>query len=121
MEKVVLVDDLDGSDKDVETVRLGVDGGHYEIDLNRGNANELRTMLAPYLAVARPSRPYTVKPKDRTPASSQPRKPSRKADRGNGVPAPSAVREWAKARGIDVNPTGRIPKSLMADYMADQS
>lgn len=114
----VLVDDLDGSTKDVETMRFSLDGDHYEIDLNRGNASELRTVLAPYQAVARPSRPYNAKPKDGKPASPAPK--SRAKTKRSG-PTPSEVREWAQARGIDVNATGRVPKTLVEQYLADKS
>jgi hypothetical protein len=111
----ILVDDLDGSTKDVESVRFSLDGSHYEIDLNRGNANELRTVLAAYQAVARPSRPYNGKPKDHKPASS----PRRKSGRGSvSSPSPAEVREWAQANGIDVNPKGRVPKTLVEQYVA---
>lgn len=116
---MVLVDDLDGSTKDVETIHFALDGGHFEIDLNHGNANELRMALAPYQAVARPSRPYNGKPKDRAPAGSPRRK---KASSRGSVPSPSPaeVREWAQANGIDVNSTGRVPKTLIDQYAAAQ-
>ena len=46
---VAFVDDLDGS-KAVETVKFGLDGKTYEIDLNKRNAAALRKAVAAYVA-----------------------------------------------------------------------
>ncbi|MDX6204252.1 MAG: hypothetical protein QOE76_609 [Frankiales bacterium] len=51
-----LVDDLNGSAA-VETVRFGVGGPVYEIDLNAAHARELRAALAPFIRKARRARP----------------------------------------------------------------
>ena len=40
--QTLFIDDLDGSDAE-GTVRFGLDGAEYEIDLNAGHASELRT------------------------------------------------------------------------------
>ncbi|BEP15287.1 hypothetical protein acdb102_35980 [Acidothermaceae bacterium B102] len=47
-----LVDDLTGSAAD-ETVRFGLGGPEYEIDLSADHAAALRAALAPYVAHAR--------------------------------------------------------------------
>jgi Lsr2 len=49
---VLLVDDIDGSDAD-ETIKFGLDGTHYEIDLNSDHAEELRGQLSRYVKAAR--------------------------------------------------------------------
>jgi hypothetical protein len=49
----VLVDDIDGTPA-AETVRFGLDGRAYEIDLSADNATRLRLVFAPYLGSARP-------------------------------------------------------------------
>ena len=49
---VELQDDLDGGPAD-ETVRFGVDGAEYEIDLSKKNAAALRRKLAPFIDHAR--------------------------------------------------------------------
>ena len=49
---VLLVDDIDGSDAD-ETIQFGLDGTHYEIDLNSDHAQELREQLSRYVKAAR--------------------------------------------------------------------
>ncbi len=43
-----LIDDLDGGEAD-ETVKFGLDGVQYEIDLSKDNAAKLREALQPYV------------------------------------------------------------------------
>ena len=43
-----LIDDLDRSEAD-ETVKFGLDGVQYEIDLSTKNATKLREALKPYI------------------------------------------------------------------------
>jgi hypothetical protein len=54
-----LVDDLNGTVA-VETVRFGVGGPQYEIDLSADNARQLRAALAPFVARARRVRTGSV-------------------------------------------------------------
>ena len=49
---VTLTDDIDGKTAD-ETVKFGLDGINYEIDLRRANAEKLREALRPYQDAAR--------------------------------------------------------------------
>jgi hypothetical protein len=49
---IVFEDDVDGGKAD-ETVRFGLDGATYEIDLSDRNADRLRKALAPFLDAAR--------------------------------------------------------------------
>ena len=51
-----LVDDLDGTELERgsgETIRFGVDGRSYEIDLSDDNAAALRDVLQPYTEAGR--------------------------------------------------------------------
>ena len=50
--QTLFIDDLDGSAAE-GTVRFGLDGTGYEIDLNAGHARELRDALARYVDAAR--------------------------------------------------------------------
>lgn len=120
MKKYVLVDDIDGTEA-VETVPFGFDGDLYEIDLSRENAKELRTLLARYAKVARPTRLRSGRSKNVEPTSSPKasRKASAKKANGKGVPSASVVRGWAREKGIEVTPTGRVPKALVEQYMAE--
>ena len=99
--ETLLVDDLDGSQAE-RTVRFGVDGADYEIDLSASHAQQLRDALAPYVSAARRAGPG-------------PRRPGHKASR---APDPTEVREWARAQGIDVKDRGRVPAELIAKFKA---
>lgn len=103
--QTLFVDDLDGSEAD-GTVRFGLDGVEYEIDLNTKHAQELRDSLARYVSVAR-----RAKSADRRPTRS-----ARKAEPAK--PDPTEVREWAKAQGIDVKNRGRVPAELVVKFKA---
>lgn len=99
---MLLVDDIDGSAA-VETIAFGLDGTWYEIDLNAGHARELRELAAPYIGKAR-----RVTGPGRRPARSR-------SAPVNGVNS-EKIREWAKARGIEVKDRGRVPAGLVAQY-----
>jgi hypothetical protein len=99
---VTLTDDLDGT-KAAETVRFGLDGRSYEIDLNKRNAAALRKVLAEFTAAGRKVRG------------------SRAAGKPVAAPEPArvdakAVREWAAANEITVSARGRIPADVLARY-----
>jgi Lsr2 len=98
--EIILTDDLDGSPAD-ETVRFGVDGTQYEIDLSKGHAGELRAALAPFVQAAR--------------RVAAPRRPARAPARKAG-PSPADVRAWAKTEGIEVKEKGRVPAELMVRF-----
>ena len=103
--QTMFIDDLDGSNAE-GTVRFGLDGSEYEIDLNAGHAKELRDALARYVGAARR-------------AGGTARRPARGSRRGsaNGLNA-TEVREWAKAQGIDVKGRGRVPAELVVKFKA---
>lgn len=105
--KVLLLDDIDGSGA-VETVRFGLDGTEYEIDLNGEHADELRAVAAPYIAKARR---IAVRGR-RSPRS-------RSAD-VNGADS-GKIRDWAKENGFEVKDRGRVPGDLVAKYEAAKS
>jgi hypothetical protein len=50
---VVLIDDLDGSESDVQPVSFSIDGQAYEIDLSAENRQQLDALLQPYIAAGR--------------------------------------------------------------------
>jgi hypothetical protein len=93
---VVLEDDLDGGPAD-ETVRFGIGGTDYKIDLNAKNAAIFRQQLAPYLEHAcKAGRGQRQRPW-RTTASRE-----RRAD----------IQAWAKDQGIALSGRARIPPAL---------
>jgi hypothetical protein len=101
---VLLVDDIDGSDAD-ETIPFGLDGAHYEIDLNSDHAQELRGQLERYVKAARKV----------TGSAGRPTRVRRTApdDARN-----KEIRNWARDRHLDVNDRGRIPAGIVAQYEA---
>jgi len=103
--QTLFIDDLDGSEAD-GTVRFGLDGADYEIDLNAAHAQELRDALAHYVSAARR-------------AGGGARRPARTARKAsaNGLNT-TEVREWAKAQGIDVKDRGRVPAELVVKFKA---
>jgi hypothetical protein len=98
---IVLEDDLDGGPAQ-ETVRFGIGGAAYEIDLNK-NARAFRRQLAPFIEHARK-------------AGRGPR--SRAARTAPGRERSTAIRAWAKEQGIPVSGRGRIPASVIEQYDA---
>lgn len=50
--RIILEDDLDGGPAE-ETVRFGLDGAHYEIDLSSANAARLRDAIRPFASKGR--------------------------------------------------------------------
>jgi hypothetical protein len=100
--QVSFVDDLDGSEAE-GTVRFGLDGAEYEIDLNGEHAAALRQVLARYAEHARK-------------AMGAARRPAR-APRRSREDA-TAVREWAKAQGFQIADRGRVPGEIVAKYRA---
>ena len=103
--QTLFIDDLDGSEAE-GTVRFGLDGAEYEIDLNAGHAQALRDALARYVQAARRSGGGVRRPV----------RGGRKAP-GGGVDT-TEVREWAKAQGIDVKDRGRVPAELVVKFKA---
>jgi hypothetical protein len=99
---VTLEDDLDGGPAD-QTVRFGLDGAEYEIDLSTSNATAFRERLAPYTARARKA--------GRGPRSRSGRSASDRKRSGD-------IRAWAKNQGIAVSDRGRIPASVIEQYQA---
>ena len=101
--QVLLIDDLDGSEAE-DTIRFGLDGVEYEIDLSAEHAGALRRALAPFIGAAR-----------RSPAA------GRWPGRGGRRPGASGldtteVREWARAQGIEVKDRGRISAEVVARF-----
>src|SRR5215472_6847655 len=103
---VVLIDDIDQSEA-AETVRFGVDGAAYEIDLSAAHASELRSTVGRYIAVARRIQSAPAR------ARQQPRsRPRTQMDREQS----RRIRSWAMERGLLASPRGRIPQHVVDEY-----
>jgi hypothetical protein len=104
---VLLVDDIDGSDAH-ETIKFGLDGTHYEIDLNGDHAQELRGQLSRYVKAARKVTGSAGRPaRGRTATENDARN--------------KEIRDWARERNLDVNDRGRIPAHIAAQFEAANS
>jgi nucleoid-associated protein Lsr2 len=101
--QVLLIDDLDGGEAE-GTVRFGLDGVEYEIDLSAEHAEALRRALAPFIGAARRS----------TAGGRRPGRGGRRAG-ADGLDT-AEVREWARAQGIEVKDRGRIPAEVVARF-----
>ena len=114
---VALVDDLDGS-KGSETIQFGLDGQHFEIDLNAKNAKALRKALADFTAAARPVRSSSVAP-ERPSSSTRTKRTSARASAGrSSSEITSAIRSWAQDNGFEVAARGRISADVRSQYEA---
>jgi Lsr2 len=97
--QILYVDDIDGSEAD-GTIRFGLGGADYEIDLSKKHADQLATTIRPYIDAGRK-------------VSS-----SRRAARGSR-PArhnQSDIRAWARSQGLKISDRGRIPADVLAKY-----
>lgn len=97
-----LIDDLDGSEAH-ETVKFGLDGKTYEIDLSSKNAGKLRGALAAYTNHA--TRVTNATTRQVAAAAAE------KEERGR-------IREWALSKGYDVGVRGRIKQEIIDAYHA---
>lgn len=107
--QVNLVDDLNGEEAQ-ETVRFGIDGTDYEIDLTTENAEELRSALSEYVDKGRKA------------------KTGRRGQGGQGgqgfSSAPSKskreetqkIRQWAQDNGHNPSSRGRITQAIVDAY-----
>ncbi|HEU5416271.1 MAG TPA: Lsr2 family protein [Streptosporangiaceae bacterium] len=99
--EILFIDDIDGTPA-AETIRFGIAGVDYEIDLSAEHAKEFREAMAPFVAGARRG---TAGPRQA------------RSTRAGG-PSPAAVRQWAKSAGIEVSDRGRVPDDLIARFQA---
>jgi hypothetical protein len=101
--QTLLIDDIDGGTAE-GTVRFGLDGTEYEIDLNAEHAQALRDAVARYVKAGRR-------------VGGAARRPSRAGRRASASGLNTTeVREWAKAQGIEVKDRGRIPAELVVKF-----
>ena len=110
---VQLVDDLDGTSNDsIETITFGLDGVIYEIDLNDGNADKLRSCLAEFITSARRTGGRAkrgVGPVASTVSAN---------GSGRNREQTQAIREWARKNGHDVSARGRIAAAIIEAFEA---
>lgn len=108
--QVLLVDDLDGGEA-AETVRFGLDGTNYEIDLSDAHAKTLRDAIAEYVKVGR----RTGRSTTGRAAATRGRAAASTGDREQN----RAIREWAKRKGLEISDRGRISAEIVDRYHAE--
>lgn len=101
-----LIDDLDRGEAE-ETVKFGLDGVQYEIDLSAKNAAKLRDTLGPYVKAG-------TKAARAAAGVSRRRTASAPTDRAQN----KAIREWARSKRKKISDRGRIPEEIVAEYHA---
>lgn len=117
-QKIILIDDINGEDRAVETVRFGIDGKFYQIDLNADNAERLRGTLKEFIDAGRREE------FDGTPVRGQrvtqlpTARPKGRGSNRKGIERPA--RAWAKAQGMKVSPNGRLAQSVLDSYLMAQ-
>lgn len=99
--QTLYIDDIDGGEA-AGTIRFGLDGVNYEIDLSAEHTDELHTALGKYVDHARK-------------VGGAGRRVSRGRRASNGIDT-TAVRTWARERGIDIKERGRVPANVVARY-----
>lgn len=98
--QILYVDDIDGSEAE-GTVRFGLEGVDYEIDLNKEHAEQFAAAIGPFIDAARKV------------------SPAKRAAVRNARPArhdQSDVRAWARSQGLKISDRGRIPADVLARY-----
>ena len=96
----LFIDDIDGGPAE-GTVRFGLDGTDYEIDLSTAHSEELHKVLAAYVTHARKAGGT-----------------ARRGPRGRRGADARKVREWARTEGIDIKERGRVPAEVIEKYKA---
>ncbi|HEX6520881.1 MAG TPA: Lsr2 family protein [Streptosporangiaceae bacterium] len=111
--ETLFIDDLDGSQAD-GTVRFGLDGTEYEIDLNTQHAQALRTTMGRYAAAARRSAGTGQQP------AKHGRHPGLTGDgpRRRTRASNAEMRDWARTQGINISKRGRMPAELIVKFKA---
>jgi hypothetical protein len=101
--QTLYIDDIDGSEA-AGTVRFGLDGVDYEIDLNAEHTGNLHAALRTFIDHARK-------------VGGTSRRAPRGRRAGTAVDT-TAVRSWARQQGIDIKDRGRVPADVVAQYEA---
>lgn len=103
-----LIDDLDGEQADV-TIKFGLDGKNYEIDLSNENAETFRTIMERFVnagtRVSWSSKNGSI--------------PVRHVNRSlSDREQNAAIRNWANKNGYEVSERGRIPQHVTEAFHA---
>lgn len=98
--RTVLVDDMDGGDADT-TIAFVINGESYSLDLSPANAAKFHEAIQPFVAAAKERAAKHASSFDAELA---------------GVEQRTAIREWARKKGLEVSDRGRIPQDIIDAY-----
>jgi nucleoid-associated protein Lsr2 len=118
-EVIVLEDDLGDGTAD-ETVRFGLDGMNYEIDLNADNAEKLRKVVRQFIPHSRKLGRFTWNPQ-RSQGTARPASGptvSQHSIARSHRDQNKAIREWAKGMGYQIGDKGVIPEKYREEFHA---
>jgi hypothetical protein len=101
--QTLFIDDIDGGEAE-GTVRFGIDGSEYEIDLSATHAEQLHAALRKYIEHAR-----------KVGGAARRAARGRRGSAANAIDT-SAVRAWAREQGIEIKDRGRVPADVVAKY-----
>ena len=96
--RIVLIDDINGELGD-ETIKFGLDGIDYEIDLSAENAAKLREVIDPWIQAGRRVGGRRVAGTDTQKVSDA-----------------SKIRAWAREQNMQVSEKGRISAKVRSAY-----
>ncbi|MFJ3634621.1 Lsr2 family protein [Streptomyces sp. NPDC090112] len=122
IERLIMIDDLDGTESaepgDINTVRFSVDGVEYEIDLTEQHDQELRELLAPFVAAARRGTAKAFGPsrRDRKP-SADPEEDARRHYDSIAVPE-HALKGWDKRTAYGVERTTKVAQWTLTERVS---
>lgn len=104
-QRTIRIDDLDGSTEEARSISFALEGTTYDIDLSEAHINQLRQVMSPFVAVARPRKKAASFPSG---GGTQPARID-KEQLNN-------IRRWAHAHGYEFSDRGRIPNRIMEAY-----
>lgn len=124
--RTVIIDDLDGSEDNVETIVFGIDGLSYEVDLGEKNHQRLRELLNPFIEAARPHAQNTAVLRRQRQVN---RKSAATRQARADAPVVSAVvpafdhkvaRAWLRAHDFQVPARGKIREEVARPYLESE-
>ncbi|HSH58242.1 MAG TPA: Lsr2 family protein, partial [Acidimicrobiales bacterium] len=109
----------EGESEAVDTVKFGLDGYDYEIDLCAEHSEQVHQELGDLINFARRAGGAR---RGRSTSARQKAQRTPRANSATGAAADrerlQAIREWARSQGYDVKSRGRIPQTIVEEYEA---
>ena len=100
----ILVDDLTGTDDDVQAVSFTISGMTYTLDLGVASRTRLAEVLQPFIDHARANK------------ANRDRRTKRANNSATNPGEVAALRHWARANGYEIGDRGRIPANIRDAY-----